>query len=95
MTKKDITDAIARKTGVNNEVVKTIIDEAIDVISSCLSEGTPVYIRGLFTLSAVKRAPKYTRNITKGESQITPAHYAPHAKFSKEIQAKMRELPIN
>lgn len=95
MRKKDIIDEVSRKTGVTREAVQAVIDQAIDTVADSLCGGEPIYIRGLFTLSAVKRAQKLTRNITKGETIISPAHYAPHAKFSKEIQAKMRELPIN
>lgn len=94
MTKKDIIDEVSRKTGVTREAVQAVINEAIDIVADSVCDGEPIYIRGLFTLSVVKRAQKPTRNITKGETIISPAHYAPHAKFSKEICDKVKKLPI-
>lgn len=94
MTKKDITEIVARKTGVSNAVVKAVIDEAVETVIHCVTDGVPVYIRGLFTLSAVKRAKKSARNIKKCRQISIPAHYAPHAKFSKKLREKVRNLPI-
>ena len=95
MTKQDIIENVARKTGVSNAVVKAVIDEAIETVIHCVTDGVPVYIRGLFTLSNVKRAKKTARNITKGKQLVIPAHYAPHAKFSKKLRYKVSALPIN
>ena len=94
MTKQDIIENVARKTGVSNAVVKAVIDEAIETVTRWVSEGIPIYIRGLFTLSNVKRAEKVGRNIKKNEHIVIPAHYAPHAKFSKKLREKVRKLPI-
>lgn len=94
MTKQDIIENVARKTGVSNTVVKAVIDEAIETVARWVSEGLPIYIRGLFTLSSVKRARKSARNIKGCKQMSIPAHYAPHAKFSKELREKVRKLPI-
>lgn len=94
MTKKDIIENVARETGLSNTVVKAVIDEAIETVAQWISEGTPIYIRGLFTLSNVKRAKKSARNIKKCKQISIPAHYAPHAKFSKKMRDKVRKLPI-
>ena len=94
MTKKDITEIVARKTGVSNAVVQAVIDEAIDIVADSVCDGEPIYIRGLFTISLLKRAKKVGRNIKKNQQIIIPAHYTPHAKFSKEICKKVKKLPI-
>lgn len=94
MTKQDIIENVARKTGVSNTVVKAVIDEAIETVARWVSEGMPIYIRGLFTLSSVKRARKSARNIKRCKQMSIPEHYAPHAKFSKELREKVRKLPI-
>ena len=94
MTKQDIIENVARKTGVSNAVVKAVLDEAIETVTRWVSEGIPIYIRGLFTLSNVKRAEKVGRNIKKNEQIVIPAHYTPHAKFSNEICEKVKKLPI-
>lgn len=94
MTKKDIIEKVARKTGVSNTVAKAVIDEAIETVARWVSEGIPIYIRGLFTLSPLKRAEKVGRNIKKNERIIIPAHCTPHAKFAKDICEKVKKLPI-
>ena len=94
MTKQDIIENVARQTGVSNAVVKAVIDEAIETVVLWISDGIPIYIRGLFSLSVVKRAKKSARNIKKCKQMSIPAHYAPHAKFSKKLREKVRKLPI-
>ena len=94
MTKKDITEIVAQKTGVSNAVVKAVIDEAVETVIHCVTKDVPVYIRGLFTLSNIKRAERPAQNITKGKQLIIPEHYAPNAKFSKKLREKVRKLPI-
>ena len=94
MTKQDIIENVARKTGVSNTVVKAVIDETVETVARWVSEGIPIYIRGLFTLSPLKRAKKVGRNIQKGKRIIIPAHYTPHAKFAKDICEKVKKLPI-
>lgn len=94
MTKKDIIDEVFRKTGVTREAIQAVIDEAIDIVADSVCNGEPIYIRGLFTISPLKRAKKVGRNIKKSERIIIPAHYTPHAKFSKKLRDKVRKLPI-
>ena len=94
MTKKDIIDEVFRKTGVTREAIQAVIDEAIDIVADSICDGEPIYIRGLFTISLLERAEKVGRNITKKEQIVIPAHYTPHAKFSKEICKKVKMLPI-
>lgn len=94
MTKKDIIDEVSRRTGVQRNTSQAVIDEAINIITENLCGGESIYIRGLFTLAPVKRAEKIARNITKKTSIVIPAHYKPHAKFSKEICKKMKELVV-
>lgn len=94
MTKKDIIDEVFRKTGVTREAIQAVIDESIDIVADSVCHGEPIYIRGLFTISPLKRAEKVGRNIKKNEQIVIPAHYTPHAKFSNEICEKVKKLPI-
>lgn len=94
MTKQDIIKEVSLKTGVNKVAVKAVLEEAIETVVDSLENGEPIYIRGLFTLSAVKRAKKTARHIKKGKRLVIPEHYAPHAKFAKGIREKVSKLPI-
>lgn len=94
MTKKDIIDEVSRRTGVQRNASQAVIDEAINIITENLCGGESIYIRGLFTLAPIKRAEKIARNIGKRTAVIIPAHYEPHAKFSKELRRKMIGLKV-
>ena len=94
MTKQEIIDAVSQRTDVEKTATRVVRDEAISVISENLCKGNAIYIRGLFTLAPKKRAEKIGQNISKKTAIILPAHYAPHAKFSKNVIRKMKELPI-
>lgn len=95
MTKKDIVKHAALKTGVSKAVAQAVIDEAIEAVANSLAKGEPIFIRGLFTLSTVKRQEKPARDISKNRQIIVPVHYAPHAKFSSSLRKKIAEANIN
>ena len=94
MTKKEIVENVSRRTGIKKEAVCAVLEEAIDTTIKAMCNGESVYIRGLFTLSVVKRAKKVTRDIRKGKTIISPSHYVPRSKFAKKLCDKIRELPI-
>lgn len=94
MTKQEIIDAVSKRTGIEKTASRAVVDETISVIRESLCSGESIYIRGLFTLAPVKRAEKIGQNISKKQAIILPAHYAPHAKFSKDVIRKMKKLPI-
>lgn len=92
MTKQEIIEQVAHRTGIEKTATRAIIEEAISVVSENLSSGRAIYIRGLFTLAPIIRKEKVARNITKKTSIIIPQHYAPHAKFAPIIKEKMKHL---
>lgn len=94
MRKEEIITEVSRRTGVEQRATRVVLDEAINVIKEKLCKGTPIYIRGLFTLSSKKRAEKVGRDMSRGKSVVIPAHYAPHAKFAAELREKMKNLPV-
>lgn len=95
MTKKDVIRKVSDATNITQDAVSIVFDGIADTIKKSLSEGETIYIRGLFTLSPVKRAEKKTRDILRKKSVVSPAHYVPHAKFSNELCEEIRKLPID
>jgi DNA-binding protein HU-beta len=94
MTKKELVEQIAQRSGIQKMAVEVAIDDAITIIANKLSEGESVYLRGLFTLGPVLRAAKPARVIGEKKEIIVPEHYAPYAKFSKSIRQAMSKLPV-
>ena len=80
MTKQEITQTIARRTGVANEVVKLIVDEYADEIINCLAKGETYYQRGFGTFAPVLCKGRTARNISKGITFKIPATCRPKFK---------------
>jgi len=94
MRKEDIVKEVCEITGIDRNAGRLVIDETFNVIRKELCKGNSIYIRGLFTLSAEKRAEKTARDISRGKGIIIPAHCAPHAKFSKKLREEMRNVKL-
>lgn len=85
MTKDELANEIARKTGVNKfEVIKTI-ESLMDTIKSNMIKNQNIYLRGFGTFVVKKRAKKTARNISKNTTVIIPEHFVPVFKPSKEF----------
>ena len=95
MTKQEIVNQVAKRTGVERNVIGIVIDETMNVIKENLCKGIPVYIRGMFSLVLVRRKGKKGRNIKKNISIDIPEHYTPAAKFSKEIKDAVKKIKTN
>ena len=85
MTKADLVEEIHAKTGIEQVVIRTAIDEFIDTVKSSLEKGENVYLRGFGSFIIKKRARKVGRNISKGTTVIIPEHNIPFFKPSKEF----------
>ena len=83
MTKADIVNKIADKTGVEKVAVLATVEAFMDSVKSSLSDGNNVYLRGFGSFIVKERAEKTGRNISKNESIIIPAHNIPAFKPAK------------
>ncbi len=83
MTKAEVVNKIAHKTGIEKIAIQTIVEELMVVIKDSLSEGENVYLRGFGSFIVKKRAEKTGRNISKNTTVIIPAHNIPAFKPAK------------
>lgn len=65
MTKADIVKQIAERTGVEREVVSTIVENFMEQIRLSMIHGENIYLRGFGTFLLKQRAEKVARNISK------------------------------
>lgn len=86
MTRKDLAEKIANKTGVAQADVDNIICQFMEGVKESLENEENVYLRGFGTFSLKDRAEKKAQNISKGETIIIPAHKVPHFKPCKEFK---------
>jgi len=86
MTKADIVDEIAERTGLTKKDVAETVDEFLSAVSRSLSQGQHIEIRGFGTFKVKDRKPRLARNPRTGESVPVPARRVPLFKVSKELK---------
>ena len=90
MTKADIVNEIATKTGLDKVVVLAVVEATMDNIKANMTKGENIYLRGFGTFHLKKRAEKTGRNITKNTTVKIPAHMIPVFKPAKEFANKVK-----
>ena len=93
MTKAEVINEIADKTGVDKADVQAAIEAFFTVVKNSMAEGENVYVRGFGSFVNKKRARKVARNISKNTAIIIDEHYVPSFKPSKEFTKLERESP--
>ena len=90
MTKADIVNEIAKKTGVEKVQIQTIVEAFMDEVKGSLENGEAVYLRGFGSFIIKERAEKVARNISKNTTITIPAHNIPAFKPAKSFTAKIK-----
>ena len=90
MTKAEIISEIAAKTGLEKQVVLTVVEGMMDTIKTSMINGNEVFLRGFGSFIIKHRAEKTARNISKNTTIIIPAHNIPAFKPAKEFMEKVK-----
>ena len=90
MTKAEIVSEIAAKTGLEKQVVLTVVESMMDTIKTSMINGNEVFLRGFGSFIIKRRAEKTARNISKNITIIIPAHNIPAFKPAKEFIEKVK-----
>jgi len=86
MTKADIVDEIAERTGLTKKDVADTVDQFLDAVSRALASGKHIEIRGFGTFKVKDRKSRLARNPRTGESVPVPPRRVPVFKVSKELK---------
>ena len=86
MTKADIVDEIAERTGLTKKDVADTVDEFLDAVSRALAAGKHIEIRGFGTFKVKDRKSRLARNPRTGESVPVPPRRVPVFKVTKELK---------
>lgn len=92
MTKAEIVNEIAGKTGLEKVAVMQVVESFMDEVSNSIIAGENVYLRGFGSFIVKKRAAKIARNISKNTSLEIPEHNIPAFKPAKSFVAKVSKL---
>jgi DNA-binding protein HU-beta len=91
MTKADIVNDIAKKTGVDRAAVQLVVESFMDSVKDALIKHQHVYLRGFGSFIIKQRAEKVARNISKNTTITIPAHHIPAFKPAKSFHAKVKK----
>ncbi len=91
MTKADIINEIAEKTGIEKVAVQATVEAFMKSVKSKMTAGENVYLRGFGSFIVKKRAEKTGRNISKNTTIIIPAHYIPSFKPAKTFAERVKK----
>ena len=83
MTKADIVNEIAKKTGIDKVTALEAVEAFMEVVKDSLTDNENVYLRGFGSFIVKKRAEKTARDISKNTTIIIPEHNIPAFKPSK------------
>ena len=90
MTKAELVNEIATKTGVDKMAVQTVVESLMKVIKNNMINQDNVYLRGFGSFIVKKRAQKIGRIITQNKSIVIPEHYIPAFKPAKTFTDKVK-----
>jgi DNA-binding protein HU-beta len=83
MTKADIVNRVAEKTGMEKADVQAVVEGMMREVKASMESGDNVYLRGFGSFILKKRAKKTGRNISKNTTLVIPDHYIPAFKPAK------------
>ena len=90
MTKAEIVNEIAKKTGIEKSVVLTTVESFMEAVKTSLINEEPVYLRGFGSFIIKHRAEKTARDIHKETTLIIPAHNIPAFKPAKTFVQEVK-----
>ncbi|MCQ2056718.1 MAG: integration host factor subunit beta [Bacteroidaceae bacterium] len=91
MTKADVVNQIAQKTGLDKADILTCVEGFMEVVKESLVNDENVYLRGFGSFITKKRAAKAARDILKNTTITVPEHKIPAFKPAKTFAISVRK----
>lgn len=91
ITKSDIVDKIAERTGLTKLETKAVVDGFLLSIVDALAEGKRIELRGFGVFSVKSRKPRMARNPRTGEPVPLEERYVPTFRVSSEFQDRVHQ----
>jgi nucleoid DNA-binding protein len=86
MTKADLVEKVAEKTGLTRTDVAVAVDGFLETIKTAMEEGNNIEIRGFGTFKVKQRKARKARNPRTGEEVPVPDRKVPVFKPSSEFK---------
>ena len=94
MTKADLVEKVAEKTGLTRTDVMVVVENFLEQIKKTLEEGNNIEIRGFGTFKVKARKARKARNPRTGEEVRVPDRKVPVFKPSNEFKAAIVKQPL-
>ncbi len=85
MTKAEITELIAEKTGHTARDTKMVVEQFLEEVKNCLVENKHLEIRGFGTFRVKNHKARKARNPKTGQEVVVPARKKAVFKVSREL----------
>ena len=92
MTKAELINSIAIKTGYDKKSIALIVEGMISGIKDSMKEGENVYLRGFGSFILKTRKAKVARDIRAKTSVAVPEHMIPFFKPAEEFKDAVRDV---
>ena len=92
MTKAEIVEDIAAKTGLTKKEIAEAVDQFLKTVSDALAEGKHLEIRGFGTFKVRRRKTRMARNPRTGDPVKVPMRAVPVFKPSKHLRNKVAKM---
>ena len=90
MTKADVINQIAEKTGIDKADVTASVEAFFSIVKNSMSGGHNIYVRGFVSFINKKRKRKIARNISRNTAIVIDEHYIPSFKPAKVFINKIK-----
>ncbi len=90
MTKADVINQIADKTGIDKADVAASVEAFFTIVKNSMSSGHNIYVRGFGSFVNKKRKKKIARNISRNTAIVIDEHYIPSFKPAKVFINKIK-----
>ncbi len=90
MTKADVINQIADKTGIDKADVTASVEAFFSIVKNSMSSGHNIYVRGFGSFVNKKRKKKIARNISRNTAIVIDEHYIPSFKPAKVFINKIK-----
>ncbi len=94
MTKADLVEQLAEKTGLTRTDVAVVVDSFLDTIKKTMEDGNNIEIRGFGTFKIKLRKARKARNPRTGDVVPVPDRKVPVFKPSNEFKSMITKLPL-
>jgi len=92
MTKADIINEIAIKTGYDKKTITLIVESFVESVKGNLAKGENVYMRGFGSFVTKTRKAKIARNILASTSVAVPEHQIAAFRPAAELADAVRDI---